>query len=140
MGRVSDDPSMNSMASPNCDNALEKGTILTFGSWTYIADGSGGFTKHLEDHESVESNSTDHLPSNNSTAAMTNTENPPEETREDENFDLIKRYWIDTEATSQPRVDNPDLLKEIDHVSEKIAQCIDLAQATLEQGQRSIRH
>ena len=91
MRPISDDPSMNSMASPNCDNALEKGTILTFGSWTYIADGSGGFTNHLADQESMESNSTDQLPPNNSAAPEANTENPLKDLQKEENFDLIKR-------------------------------------------------
>ena len=65
MGPCFDDLLVNSMASSNGDNALEKGTTFTFQSWTYIADGSGGVTNHLDDHECVESNSNDQLPSNN---------------------------------------------------------------------------
>jgi hypothetical protein len=38
MGQV-DDLLVNSMASPNHDDSLEKGMTFTFGSWTYIADG-----------------------------------------------------------------------------------------------------
>ena len=65
MGLVSDDLPTNFMASPNRNDALDQGTTFTFRSWTYVADGSGGFTNHLDDHECVESNSNDQLPSNN---------------------------------------------------------------------------
>ena len=65
VGQVSNDLLANSMASPNHDDALEKGTTCTFGSWTYIADGSGDFTNHLDDREDLESDSTNqHPPSN----------------------------------------------------------------------------
>ena len=80
------------MASPNSDNALGKGTTFTFESWTYIEDGSGGFTNHLADQDSVESNPTYQLPSNNSAAPVASAKNPPEDSREEENFDLVKRY------------------------------------------------
>ena len=53
MGLVSDDLPTNFMASPNRNDALDQGTTFTFRSWTYVADGSGGFTNHLDDHESV---------------------------------------------------------------------------------------
>ena len=92
MRPISDDPSMNSMASSNFDNALDKGTTLTFGSWTCVADGSGGFTNHLADQDSMESNPTYQLPSNNSAAPVASAKNPPEDSREEENFDLVKRY------------------------------------------------
>ena len=71
------------MASSNGDNALEKGTTFTFQSWTYIADGSGGFTNHLDDHESMESNFIDQFPPNNSAAPAANTENPPKDSRDE---------------------------------------------------------
>ena len=63
-----------------------------------------------------------------------NSKNPPEDPREEQNFDLIKRYWTDPEIASDPRVDedDSDLHDGIDHVFEKIAQCINLAQTTLE--------
>ena len=80
------------MASPNRDNALEKGTTFTFGSWAYVTDSSGGFTNHLADQDSVESNPTYQLPSNNSAALVACAKNPPEDSREEENFDLVKRY------------------------------------------------
>ena len=36
------------MASPNnSDSVLAKGTIITFGSWVLVADGSGGFDSRL---------------------------------------------------------------------------------------------
>ena len=91
VGPISDDLPTNSMVSPNFNNALEEGTTFTFGSWTCIADGSGGFTNHLADQESVESNSTDQLPPNNSAAPEANIENPLEDLQKEENFDLIKR-------------------------------------------------
>jgi len=116
MGPISDDLPTNSMVSPNFNNALEEGTTFTFGSWTCIADGSGGFTNHLADQESVESNSTDQLLSNNSASQAAITKNPPEDPQEEKTFDLIKRYWTDPEAVSHPRVDNSDLLDGIDHV------------------------
>ena len=50
VGRISDDHQANSMGSPNHDDALDKGTTLTFMSWTCVADGSGGFTNYLDDH------------------------------------------------------------------------------------------
>ena len=70
MGPISDDPPINSMASSNFDNALEKGTTLTFGSWTYVADGSGGFTNHLANQEEMESSSTNQIPLPNNLAAQ----------------------------------------------------------------------
>ena len=109
------------MASPNRDNALEKGMTFAFGTWTYFVDGSGGFTNHLANQDSVESNPTYQLPSNNSAAPVASAKNPPEDSREEENFDLIKRYWTAPEAMSHPRVDKLDLLDGIDHVSKKIA-------------------
>ena len=92
MGPVFDDLPTKSMASPNSDNALEKGTTFTFGSWAYVTDSSGGFTNHLADQDSVESNPTYQLPSNNSAAPVASAKNPPEDSREEENFDLVKRY------------------------------------------------
>ena len=81
------------MASPNSDNILEKGTILSFGAWTYIADGSGGFTSHLADPENAGSHHTDvDLAQDNLATQAATTQNPPENTQEEENFDLIKRY------------------------------------------------
>ena len=55
VGQVSDDPLTDSMASPSQDGILEKGTALTFRSWTCIANGSGGFTSHLDDRQAEES-------------------------------------------------------------------------------------
>jgi len=80
VGQVSDDPPMDSMASPSQDGTLKKGTTLTFGSWTCITDGSGGFISHLNDHQAEESDSThQHLP-NNFAAPAAAIENPPEDT------------------------------------------------------------
>ena len=53
MGQVSDDLPVNSMVSPNRIDALENGKTFTFGSWTCIANGSGGFSNHLNDHRSM---------------------------------------------------------------------------------------
>ena len=79
VGQVSDDPPPNSIASPNHDDALEKGTPFTFGSWTCIADGSGGFTNHFDDRQAVESVSTNQHLSKNSAAPAAGAKNPPEE-------------------------------------------------------------
>ena len=93
VGPISDDPSTNSMASSNSSNVLEKGTILSFGSWIYIADRSGGFTSHLVNPENVESSlDNEALIPNNSVTQVANTENTPEESQGEENFDLIKRF------------------------------------------------
>jgi hypothetical protein len=44
-------PPVNSMASFNFTNAvLNEGTTLIFGSWVCIADGAGGFCRHLIDN------------------------------------------------------------------------------------------
>ena len=134
MGRNSDDLPTNSMASSDSCNVLEKGTILSFGSWIYVADGSGGFASHLVDPESIEpSLNNEALVPNNSATQVANTENTPEESQGEENFDLIKRYWTDPEAMPHPRVDNSDLLDGIDHVSAELAECINLAQTTLDE-------
>ena len=119
VGRISDDHQANSMGSPNHDDALDKGTTLTFMSWTCVADGSGCFTNHLDDHQVVESIPTNQHLLNNSTALEAGVENPPEDPQEGETFDLIKRYWTDPEEMTHPRVDNSDLLNGIDHVSKK---------------------
>ena len=68
MGHIFDDPLANSMASPNRDDTLEKDMTFTFGAWTCVADGSGGFSNHLDDHTSVELDSTNPQSSNNSAA------------------------------------------------------------------------
>ena len=59
MGQNSDDLLTNSMASSNSGNILEKGRILSFGSWIYIADGSGGFTSHIADPKDAGSHHAD---------------------------------------------------------------------------------
>ena len=120
------------MASPNRDNALKKGTTFTFGSWTCIADRLGGFTNHLNDQRSVEPNSTYHHPLNNAAASATGVEDPPEDIQEEENFDLINRYWTDPEEAASSQDLNPDPSAAVDQFSEKIAKCINLAQAILE--------
>ena len=81
----------------------------------------------------MESNSTYQPPSNNPAASTASTENPPEDFREEENFDLIKRYWTDPEAASSPQDYNPDPLEAVGRVSKKIVQCINLVQTTLKQ-------
>ena len=43
MGHLTNDRQKNSMASPDDNHVLEKGTSLRVGSWILIADGSGGF-------------------------------------------------------------------------------------------------
>jgi len=80
----------------------------------------------------VESNSTDQPPSNNPAASTASTENPPEDFREEENFDLIKRYWTDPEAASSPQDYNPDPLEAVGRVSKKIVQCINLVHSKTE--------
>jgi len=81
------------MASSDSCNVLEKGTILSFGSWIYVADGSGGFASHLVDPESIEpSLNNEALVPNNSATQVANTENTPEESQGEEIFDFIKRF------------------------------------------------
>ena len=132
VGQVSDDLPTNLMTSPNRNDALEKGTTFTFGSWTCIADGSGCFTNHLDDHQVVESVPTNQHLLNNSTALEAGVENPPEDPQEEKNFDQIKRYWADPESTVQTRVDNSDLLDGIDRMTNKLAECVNLAQSSLD--------
>ena len=70
VGRISDDHQANSMGSPNHDDALDKGTTLTFMSWTCVADGLGGFINHLDNHQDVGSVSTNqNLPDNSAALA-----------------------------------------------------------------------
>ena len=122
------------MASSNPGNVLEKGTILSFGSWIHIADGSGGFTSHLVNPENIEPSLADEaLTPINLATQVANMENAPVDSQEEENFDLIKRYWTDPEATSHPRVDNSNLLNGIDRAMEKLAECLNLAQTTLDE-------
>jgi hypothetical protein len=48
VGGLIEDPPENSMASFNFTGVvLSKGTMFTFGSWFYIANGRGGFDSHL---------------------------------------------------------------------------------------------
>ena len=80
MGQNSDDLLTNSMASSNSGNILEKGRILSFGSWIYIADGSGGFTSNLVNSENVErSLLNEALSQDNSAAPVADLESPPED-------------------------------------------------------------
>ena len=80
MGPISDDPPINSMASSNFNNALEKGTTLAFGLWIYVMDGSGSFTSHLVDAANVEPNSTNQAPlMNDSTTQVVNAKNSIED-------------------------------------------------------------
>ena len=72
------------MAYSSQDGTLEKGTALTFGSWTYIADGSGGFISHLDDCQAVEPFSTSQP--NNSVAPAAGVGNPPEDPRKEKNL------------------------------------------------------
>ena len=86
VGQVSDDPLMDSMASPSQDGTLEKGTALTFGTWICITDGSGGgsggFISQLDDRQAEELDSTNQQPPNNSAASAAVAENPPEDSQE----------------------------------------------------------
>jgi len=43
VGPLANDRQKNSMASLNDNHVLAKGTFLRIGSWSFIADGSGGF-------------------------------------------------------------------------------------------------
>jgi len=107
--------------------------ILSFRAWIYVADKSGGFTNHLADLEDVGSHHTDESPAQvNLAAQAATTQIPPKKTQEEENFDLIKRYWTDPESTVQPQVDNSVLLDGIDRVTIKLAECVSLAQSTLD--------
>jgi len=121
------------MGSLNLDNTLEKGMTLSFGACTYIADGSGGFTSHLADPEDAElSHTEENCAQDNSAAQAAIMQNPPENIQEKENFDLIKRYWTDPESNVQTRVDNSNLLDGIDRMTNKLAECVNLAQSSLD--------
>jgi hypothetical protein len=81
------------MASSNSCNVLEKGTILSFRSWIYVVDGSGGFASHLVEPENVESSlDNEAFIPNNSATQVVIIENTPKESQGEENFDLIKRF------------------------------------------------
>ena len=132
MGLVSDDLPTNFMASPNRNDALDQGTTFTFGSWTCVVDGSGGFTNHLDGCEVVESISTNQHLLNNSATSAAGAENPPEDPQGEENFDLIKRFRSRPNAPTSFQDYNPDPFAAVDQFLEKVAKCINLAQATLE--------
>ena len=86
------------MASPDQDGTLEKGRAVTFGSWTSVADGSGGYINHLVDHQLEKSNSSWQQLPNNSAALAAAVQNPPEDSQEEEIFDLINRHWADPDV------------------------------------------
>ena len=86
MGHVSDDPLTNSTASPDHNGTLEKGTALTFGSWTCVADGSGGFTSHMDGQRLEESDFSNQQLPNNSAALAAVAQDLPEDSWEEENF------------------------------------------------------
>ena len=120
------------MASYEFDNILEKGTTLSFGAWTFVEDGSGGFTSHLSDEESTKPPRHDDGPTQNNLSAQADSmPNLHEDPQEAQNFDLIKRYWTDPESPTQLRVDNSDLLDGIDRVMNKLSECVNIAQSTL---------
>ena len=55
MGPLAKDQQKNSMASFEFSfPAIDAGTTFVFGSWVYIANGSGGFSSHLIDPGSTE--------------------------------------------------------------------------------------
>ena len=66
------------------------------------------------------------------TQRLTNAENPPEDSREEENFDLIKRYQTDPDAPPSSQDYNMDLAASVDQFSKNTAKCVNLAQTTLE--------
>jgi len=134
MGPVSDNPPMDSMASPNRDDTLEKGMTLTFGSWTCIPDGLAGFISHLDDCQAVEPFSTSQP--NNSVAPAAGVENPPEDSQEGENSDLVNRYWTDPDTPLASYDYNLDSATTGDQLSSKIAKCINLVRSTLEHSGR----
>jgi len=59
-------------------------------------------------------------------------ENPPKDTQDEENFDLINRYWTNPKEAPSSQDYNPHPFAAVHQFSEKIAKCINLAQATLE--------
>ena len=98
VGPVSDDPPTNSTASPNHDGTLEKGTTLTFGSWSCMADGSGGFTNRLDDQRPEESDSPNQQLPQQLDSSSCRSAGFPEDFQKEENFDLINRYWADPDV------------------------------------------
>ena len=55
VGHLAKDQQKNSMASFEFSfPAIDAGTTFVFGSWVYIANGSGGFSSHLIDPMSTE--------------------------------------------------------------------------------------
>ncbi|KAG2620583.1 hypothetical protein PVAP13_3NG209042 [Panicum virgatum] len=55
------------------------------------------------------------------TQRLTNAENPPEDSREEENFDLIKRYQTDPDAPPSSQDYNMDLAASVDQFSKNTA-------------------
>ena len=60
MGQITDDLLMDSMATSDFTNTIEKGTTFIFGSWICVADGSGVFTSHLAKSKGLEDDGTAH--------------------------------------------------------------------------------
>ena len=60
MGPISDDP------------MPKEGTTLNFGSWVYVADGSGGFTSHLTTPVAPGANTTVHNVNSDKVAEVDN--------------------------------------------------------------------
>jgi hypothetical protein len=58
VGVLIEDPLENSLASFNFTSAvLDEGTIFIFGSWICVADGLGGFNRHLANSKELEASS-----------------------------------------------------------------------------------
>jgi len=54
---------------------------------------------------------------NNPAASVAGIENPPEDSKEEENFDMIKRYWIDLDVPYSSHDYNPDPIAPVDQFS-----------------------
>lgn len=123
-GQFANDPVMNSMENIDSTDVLEEDTTFLFRSWVYRADGAGSFSSHLI--ESMQPKAATTNCSNNADSIADNFHEP-------QLFDVIGKYLNDLKSIPIRRIDNFDLTEGVDRISKNIAECIELAQATLSQ-------
>ena len=137
-------------------NNVPEGTTLVFGSWAYMADGSGGFSSHLVTPNSPKPKITPQPADicENSDLdekrvllelSSDNTENVSTPTRvlelaeSDTNYDPEKSHFSETlgkyltclKTIKRPRINNSELQDGVNRVSQSIEGCIKLAESTL---------
>jgi len=144
------------MAGSSDANNVPEGTTLVFGSWAYMADGSGGFSSHLVTPNSPKQKTTSQLVDIRETADLDkkgvllelgsdNAENvstPPQTLKSlefDTNSDSEKPHFSETlgkyvtnlKSIKCPKINNSELLDGVDRVSRSIKGCIKLAESAL---------